>query len=203
MMWFKPPQVSPTSPLTPDVCSGTNKSPETFSDVLILAGWTERTNSEGHPLLWYFHVFVCCSFLTSSSSSSSSTSRMPESCSDSGLPPCPPLSVPAPSAAAAAAASFLPRRLIRALGCVETELSRERCNWAWSTKQEKANTGQTQPTGADTLLNLLCFDPTWVLFFWTLQKRKESLLRLASGATSEPSTLFDFEGLTPKPDVYR
>ncbi len=101
-------------------------------------------------------------FLTSSSSSSSSTSRMPESCSDSGLSPCPPVSVPV---AAAADASFLLRRAIRALGCVETELSNERCSWAWNTTQKntsESQMGQFQPLELSFVevyllfLNLLC-----------------------------------------------
>ena len=38
--------------------------------------------------------------------------------------------------------------------------------------------------------------------FQTPQWRKGNLLRLAFGATSEQWKLFDFEGQTPKPDVY-
>lgn len=71
--------------------------------------------------------------LTSSSSSSSSASRMLEPCSNTGLPPCTWLSVPTSDAADA---SFLLRRPNRVFGCVETELSSERCTWALSTIQK-------------------------------------------------------------------
>lgn len=147
----------------------------------------------GGCVLSWFCVCVC-SFLTSSSSSSSSTSRIPVSCSDSGLTPIP--------ARIAAGAAFLPRRPSRTLGWGETELSSERCSWAWRTKQKSRWELHGGPTDyfKPALFGSFQLLPTFPRISFK-SDRREFAFRRWRNFRAKQWKLFDFHALTPKPDV--